>query len=95
MLMQAGGGKFISKVGADGVYSAGVLPSQKWKRGLGIAFKIEDGDDYKARPVVAVELFKQLGIFDADTLPELSPLPIKNRRGDTVGRVEAAFSIKD
>ena len=91
MLMQAGGGQFVSKVGADGVYSAGVLPSPKWKRGLGIAFKIEDGDDFRARAVVAVELFRQLGIFDAEILKELSPLPIKNRRGDMVGRVCASL----
>ena len=38
-----------------------------------------------------IELFRQLGIFDAETLQELSPLPIKNRRGDIVGRVCASW----
>ncbi len=93
MLMQAAPRQFISKVGADGVYSAGVLPSTRWKRGLGIAFKIEDGDDFRARSAVSVELFRQLGILDAGALPELSPLPIRNRLGDQVGRVQAAFKI--
>jgi L-asparaginase II len=83
----------ISKIGADGVYVAGVLPSPRWKNGLGIAFKIEDGEDKRARPVVAIELFRQLGIFTAKALEDLSPLPVKNRRGDTVGRVEASFKI--
>lgn len=93
LLMQAASGHLISKIGADGVYVAGVLPSPNWKKGLGVAFKIEDGEDKRARPVAAIELFRQLGIFNAETLQELSPLPIKNRRGDTVGRVEASFQI--
>ncbi|HEX9962801.1 MAG TPA: asparaginase, partial [Pyrinomonadaceae bacterium] len=93
LLMLEASGKLISKIGADGVYVAGVLPSKRWKKGLGIAFKIEDGDDKRARAVVAVELFRQLGIFSAPSLKQLSPLPVKNRRGDTVGRVEASFKI--
>ena len=93
MIMQTLRGKIISKVGAEGVYVAGVLPSPKWKKGLGIAFKIEDGEDKRARPVVAIELLRQLGILDAETLREFSPMPIKNRRGDTVGRVEANLNI--
>ena len=62
-IMQAAKGKIISKVGAEGVYSAGILPSEKWKTGLGISFKIEDGDDKRARPVVAIELFASVGSF--------------------------------
>lgn len=94
-IMQALPGKIISKVGADGVYLAGVLPSPKWKRGLGIAFKIEDGDDFRARPAVAVELLKQLGILETDRLNDFAPLAVKNRRGDVVGKVEAAFELFD
>ena len=90
MLMQASGGKIISKVGADGVWLAGVLPSEKYPGGLGIALKVEDGVDKRARPVVAVEMLKGLGILSRDDLPELSPMPIKNRRGEVVGRVEPA-----
>ena len=63
LLMQTLKNKIISKVGAEGVYTAGVLPSEKWKTGLGIAFKIEDGEDKRARPVVIVELLRQLGNF--------------------------------
>ncbi len=93
MIMQAARGKLVSKVGAEGVYSAGVLPSPQYKKGLGIAFKIEDGDDKRARAVVLVELLRQLEIFDAETLKEFSPLLIKNRRGETVGEVAANFKI--
>ncbi len=93
ILMQETNGKIISKVGAEGVYTAGVLPSEKWKTGLGIAFKIEDGEDKRARPVVIVELLRQLGILNSESLENLSPMMIKNRRGDVVGKVVSSFSI--
>ena len=92
-LMQAAPIKFISKVGADGVWLCGVLPSEKWPTGLGIALKIEDGDDYLSRPVVTVDLLRQLGVIEQTDLPQLSPMPIKNRRGDIVGRIRSAVSV--
>ncbi len=91
LLMAAARGKFISKIGAEGVWLCGVLPSPQWKKGLGIAMKIEDGDDKRARAVISVEVLRQLGIFAEKTLLNYSPLPIKNRRGENVGRVEASF----
>jgi L-asparaginase II len=94
ILMQAARGQFVSKIGADGVWLCGVLPSPKRKKGLGIALKIEDGDDKRARAAISVEVLRQLGIFDKTTLEDYSPLPVKNRRGDTVGRVEASFNLK-
>ena len=90
MLMQAAPGKLISKVGADGVWLCGVLPSDEHPTGLAIALKVEDGDDRRARPVVAVELLRRLGVLAAHVLPDVSPMPIKNRRGDTVGLVDAS-----
>ncbi len=91
MLMQAARGAIVSKIGAEGVWLCGVVPSEKWPNGLGIGMKIEDGDDKRARAVISVEILKRLGILERDALPELAPLPITNRRGDVVGRVEAAF----
>ena len=89
MLMQAADGRIISKVGADGVWLCGVLPCEKWPAGIGIALKIEDGDDRRARPVVAVQILRQLGILADDDLAEISPMPQLNRRGDLVGTVIA------
>jgi L-asparaginase II len=86
-LMQAAPGRIISKVGADGVWLCGVLPCDRWPTGLGIALKIEDGDDHRARPVVAVEILRQVGVLGAGDLADLSPSLIKNRRGDVVGKV--------
>jgi L-asparaginase II len=92
MLMQAAPGQVISKVGAEGVWLCSVLPSDRWPAALGIALKIEDGDDRRARPVVAIELLRQLGILSAESLPDVSPMTTKNRRGDVVGRVEAEIA---
>lgn len=93
LMMRAARGKIISKIGAEGVWLCGVLPSEKWKKGLGIALKIEDGDDIRARAVVSIEILHQLQILTEKDLREFSPMPIKNRRGDTVGQVEAKVKI--
>jgi len=87
LLMQAAGGRIISKVGADGVWLCGVLPNDKQTAGLGIALKIEDGDDFLSRPVVAVELLSQLNLLPAEAMTDMSPMPIKNRKGDVVGEI--------
>ncbi len=97
LLMQAAPGKIISKVGAEGVYLAGILPNEQWKTGLGIAFKVEDGDDQRARAVVAIKLLRQIGILDEssdENLREYSPIILKNRRGDAVGKIVADFDLK-
>jgi L-asparaginase II len=96
LIMQALRGKIVSKIGAEGVYSAGVLPSPRWKTGLGIALKIEDGDDKLARAVVLIEVLRRLEILDEtndETLREFSPVSIKNRRGDAVGKFVPSFDL--
>ena len=94
MLMQAAPGRIISKVGADGVWLCGALPCDQYPSGLGIALKVVDGDDHRARPVVAVEVLRRLGILSYGDLNELSPMPIKNRRNDIVGRVEPQLKLE-
>jgi L-asparaginase II len=91
ILMKAARGKFISKVGADGVWLCGILPSDQFPKGAAIALKIEDGDDKRARPVVSVSTLKRIGVLAYDALPELSPMSLRDRQGDTVGRVEAVL----
>ena len=93
LMMTAARGKFISKIGAEGVWLCGILPSAKWKKGLGIALKIEDGDDKRARAVISIEILRQLGIFNIEDLSEFSPMPIKNRREEMVGEVRATIKI--
>ena len=96
-MMRATGGRIISKIGAEGVYTVGVLPSARWPRGLGLALKIEDGEDRRARPTVVIESLRQLGALDAASLEALKPyssFPIRNHRGDHVGEVRANFELE-
>lgn len=90
ILMQAAGGRIVSKVGAEGIWLCGILPGGDFAGGAAIALKIEDGDDKRARPVVAASLLKNLGILPSEAATEISPMPVRNRRGETVGRIESA-----
>ena len=96
-LMRAAPSRLVSKVGAEGVYTAGVRPSEEWPQGLGVALKIEDGDDKRARPTVVIELLRQLGVLHDESLEAVSKyafFPVTNRRGDLVGEIRAAFDLK-
>jgi len=87
----------ISKVGAEGVYLAGVKPCAEWPRGLGLALKIEDGEDRRARPTVVIESLRQLRVLNDDALASLTPyarFAVRNHRGDTVGEVRPNFELK-
>jgi L-asparaginase II len=95
-LMRAAKGRLISKVGAEGVYTVGVLPCSEWPRGLGLALKIEDGENLRARPTVVIESLRQLGVLKDESLQALAPysfFPVLNRRGDLVGEVRASFAL--
>ncbi|HKP46169.1 MAG TPA: asparaginase [Pyrinomonadaceae bacterium] len=95
-MMRAAGGRLISKVGAEGVYTVGVLPCEDWPNGFGLALKIEDGDDHRARPTVVIESLRQLGVLADESLEAVARyafFPVKNRRGDVVGEVRAGFKL--
>lgn len=95
-IMRAAPGRLVSKVGAEGVYTVGILPSSDWPRGLGLALKIEDGDDHRARPTVVIESLRQLGILADESLEAVSRyafFPVRNRRGDVVGEVTPEFKL--
>jgi L-asparaginase II len=96
-LIRAAGGKLISKIGAEGVYTVGVLPSAVWPNGIGFALKIEDGDDKRARPPAVIDALRQFGVLSAsqlETLSSYSPAVITNRRGDRTGEARAAFTLE-
>jgi len=95
-IMRASRGRVVSKVGAEGVYTAGILPCERWPNGLGLALKIEDGDDKRARPTVVVESLRQLGVLYDDSLEAVSRyafFPVTNRRDDVVGEIRASFEL--
>jgi L-asparaginase II len=123
VLMQLGGGRIISKAGAEGYQAIGLVPGALWKDspGIGIALKISDGDtrDYqkvmhaqfdgdepfhltehdateRARPCAVIELLRQLGAMDEDSLHALrhyAARPIYNWRKVPVGEIRIAFHI--
>lgn len=96
-IMRAAPGRLISKVGAEGVYTAAIKPCEEWPRGLGVALKIEDGDDRRARPTVVVETLRQLGILKDESLEAMAKyayFPVRNRPGDLVGEIRAKFDLK-
>ncbi len=95
-IMRAAPGMLISKVGAEGVYTAGIKPSEQWPSGLGIALKIEDGDDKRARPPVVIESLRQLGVLKGESLEAVARyafFPVQNRRGDITGEIRASFEL--
>jgi L-asparaginase II len=95
-MMRAARGRVISKVGAEGVYTVGVLPCGEWPNGMGLALKIEDGENFRARPTVVIEALRQLGVLQDESLSAVAPYArfvVRNRRGDEVGEVRAAFDL--
>jgi L-asparaginase II len=95
-LMRAAPGHLISKVGAEGVYTAGILPCERWPNGCGLALKIEDGDNHRGRSTAVIEALRQLSVLAGESLERMAPyalVPVKNRRGDIVGEVRASFEL--
>ena len=96
-IMKVAPGRLVSKVGAEGVYTAGIVPCAEWPGGLGLALKIEDGDDHRARPTVVIEALRQLGLLRDESLEAVSKyafFPVKNRLGDVVGEIRSSFSLR-
>lgn len=96
-VMRACGISVVSKIGAEGVYTAGVLPSERWPKGLGLAFKIEDGEDRRARSTIAIEALQQLDVLNEDARKALQPyarFAVKNHRGENVGEIRASFKLR-
>lgn len=96
-IMHAAKGLLISKVGAEGVYTAGVLPSAQYPNGLGIALKIEDGEDRRARPVAVIKALRDLHLLDkqgSDAMEKYARFAVKNNRGEAVGEIAPAFELK-
>jgi len=68
----------VTKVGAEGVYAALVLPE-----GLGVALKVEDGHDVAAALALGAVL-AELGLAPP---PSLVARPVLDSRGETVGEL--------
>jgi L-asparaginase II len=88
--MKAGKGRFFGKAGAESVYCIGDRET-----GIGIALKIEDGNDRAMYPV-ALEVLKQLGLFSAAQLEEVKQHyrpSLRNARKEEIGKLIASFKF--
>jgi L-asparaginase II len=108
-LMKAGDGKIVCKRGAEGYQIIGLLPGTLSPNspGVGIAFKISDGDavsmgpnlesSNRVRPAVAIEILRQLGAISSQqqqALVEFGPVRlIKNLRGIVTGQSRPVFEL--
>lgn len=94
-LLRAANGKLICKIGAEAAYCVGVLPSERFPRGIGIAIKIEDGS-YRGLAPTVVETLRQLGVLDEAEIAQLAAYhrpAVDNRQGLKVGEVRASFEL--
>ena len=100
VLMQVMSGKVIAKGGAEGYQLIGVMPGAiaENSKGIGIAFKIADGDpSRRATQRIVVEMLKALG-FEAEMASEAfasfnQPI-LRNFRGIEIGNIRLARPIQ-
>jgi L-asparaginase II len=81
------GARLFCKVGAEGVYCA-ALP----EAGLGLAIKMDDGNNARAAEVVLAMLLRRLlacSEADAALLDGVADQPLRNWNGLEVGRLRA------
>ena len=78
-MMRAHPGRVVTKVGAEGVYSALLV-----REGLGVALKVEDGHSLASALAIAAVL-AELGLKPQPA--SLLEKPITNSRGETVGEM--------
>ena len=89
-LMKAAAGRIFVKVGAEGVYGAGVPGAE-----LGVALKVHDGAGRAAEPALLATL-QALGLLSADELGKLGRWltpPVTNTRGEEVGNVRCRIEL--
>jgi len=89
-LMKAFNGRVIAKAGAEGVQCIGDR-----ELGIGIAIKIEDGNE-RGTFVAAMEVLKQLGIGNEKIYKNLAPYvhaSVLNARKEKIGVIKANFQL--
>ena len=106
-LMKIGAGKIVTKRGAEGFQIIGLMPGVYGKNGVGIAFKVTDGDkssmsdkletSARVRPSVTLEILKQLKVLNEAQLQSLAkfgPVKIlKNYAGLVTGKSQPVFQL--
>jgi L-asparaginase II len=90
-LMTAGGGDWVTKIGADAVQAIGIRSA-----GIGIAIKIADGAS-RALHTATYSVLDQLGLLGAHARADLERYrqpPILNARGTVAGDIRAVFTLQ-
>jgi L-asparaginase II len=89
-------GRCFAKNGAEGVYAVALAPDpqrRSWPGALGIAIKIDDGDERGYQPAI-VDLLQWLGALPAALPPALARFhrqPVHNTQQKLVGAVECVL----
>jgi L-asparaginase II len=92
-VMERLGERVFCKVGAEGVYCAS-LPEQ----GLGVAIKIDDGNNARGAEVVMAAVIESLVRLERDErefMHSLSDVSLKNWNGIEVGALKASAVLRD
>ena len=106
-LMKIGEGKIVTKRGAEGFQIIGLMPGVCGENGVGIAFKVTDGDasrmndelesSVRVRPAATLEILRQLKALNETQLQSLARFgptkQIKNHRGILTGKSYPVFQL--
>jgi L-asparaginase II len=91
VLMTAGGGDWVAKIGADAVQAIGIR-----SLGIGIAIKVADGNN-RGLHTITYNVLDQLGLLDEGRRAVLErfrqPL-IRNARGTVAGDIRSLFTLQ-
>ena len=106
-LMKVGEGRLITKRGAEGFQIIGLMPGVYSEKGVGIAFKVTDGDvsrmndamasSSRVRPAVTLEILRQLNVLNGSQLKSLAKFGpekiLKNYAGLVTGKSQPMFTF--
>jgi L-asparaginase II len=106
-LMTTGAGKIVTKRGAEGFQIIGLMPGVHGENGVGIAFKVTDGDashmnddlesSTRVRPAIALEILRQLKALDEAQLKSLAEFgptkQLKNYSEIVTGESHPVFDL--
>ena len=106
-LMKIGEGRLITKRGAEGFQIIGLMPGVYSEKGVGIAFKVTDGDasrmndamesSSRVRPAVTLEILRQLNVLNGSQLKSLAKFGpekiLKNYAGLVTGKSQPMFTF--
>jgi len=106
-LMKTCAGRVITKRGAEGFQIIGLMPGVYGEYGVGIAFKVTDGDAARmnddlesaprVRPAITLEILRQLKVLDEAQLKSLAKFgpekTLKNYAGLVTGASRPVFKL--